>query len=352
MNEQLTRGKFSRRDFLKLTGVGFTGAALVGVAGCGGASSQGSSGNGGSRTLLLGHGADPGNPRALAAERFAKMVKKGTGGKIKVQIQGSEQLGSDQEMIQSIQNGSLDITANSQGPLATVVPQVALLGLPFLFTSVQQAWPVLDGKIGNKLASLSKKKGLPVLAWWDNGLRDITDNPRSISTPDDVKGLKIRTPDDPMTIDIFKALGANPTPMDFGQVYTALRQGTIDGQENPIVNIWSSKLYEVQKYLSLTRHKYESTPFIVSPTTMSGLSKSDQKVLRNAATKARDYQRDQLVKQTQDQLKKIGTKMKVEKSVSTDAFRNATKSVYGKWRSKGYSDLVDGLQAAAKAQSS
>lgn len=144
------------------------------------------------------------------------------------------------------------------------VPEVAIFGLPFLFSMPQQACQILDGPIGDKLTALSENQWLKVLAWWDKGIRHITNNVRPINEAADLHGIKLRTPKDPMTIDIFNTLGANPTPIAFGELYLALRQRTVDGQENPLVNIWSSKLYEVQKNLSLSGHKYEMTPFIIS----------------------------------------------------------------------------------------
>ena len=249
------------------------------------------------RTLVLGHGAAPGNPRTLATDVFAQLVSETTGGKLTIDIQGSEKLGSDVEMLQAIQVGGLDLTANSQGPLGTFVPEVVLFGLPFLFAQPPDAWSLLDGPIGDQMAALCEKKGFKVLAWWDNGIRQVSNNVRPIKKPEDLKGIKLRTPQDPMTIDIFKALGANPTPLAFGELYLALRQGTVDGQENPLVNIWASKLYEVQKYISMTGHKYECTPFIISVKVWESLSPEEQKAVQNAAKLAGTYQRLELVRQ-------------------------------------------------------
>ncbi len=302
------------------------------------------------RTLILGHGAAPGNPRTLACDVFAKLVSDGSGGRISIQVQGSEQLGSDVEMLQAVQIGALDITANSQGPLATIVPEAATFGLPFLFSMPQQAWQILDGPIGDKLAALSENQGLKVLAWWDNGIRHITNNVRPIKGPTDLHGIKLRTPKDPMTIDIFKALGANPTPIAFGELYLALRQGTVDGQENPLVNIWSSKLYEVQKYLSLSGHKYEMTPFIICPKTWQSLSSQDQEVIQHAVQLAKTYQRLELVRQESMLLDKlVAGGIKVNKA-NQPAFHQATKPVYESWRKKMGTIVDDLLKATEDAR--
>lgn len=299
------------------------------------------------RTLILGHGAAPGNPRTLACDVFAKLVSDGTSGRINIQVQGSEQLGSDVEMLQAVQITALDITVNSQGPLATIVPEAAIFGLPFLFSIPQEAWQILDGPVGDRLAALTENQGLKVLAWWDNGIRHITNNVRPIKQPADLHGIKLRTPKDPMTIDIFNTLGANPTPIAFGELYLALRQGTVDGQENPLVNIWSSKLYEVQKFLSLSGHKYEMTPFIISPKTWQSLSPQDQEVIHRATQLAKTYQRLELIRQESMLLGKlVAAGIKVNKT-SKAAFRQATRPVYDRWRKK-MGSIVDALLKAAE----
>jgi len=298
------------------------------------------------RTLVLGHGAAPGNPRTMAADLFAELVEDYSDGSLEVQIQGSEQLGSDVEMLDQVLSGQLDLTANSQGPLANIVSEANVFGLPFLFDSPQAAWEVVDGELGDRVASLAEERGLKVLAWWDNGIRHITNNERPIEQPEDVDGLKIRTPEDAMTISIFKELGANPTPLAFGELYTALRQGTVDGQENPLVNIWSSKLHEVQDYLSLTGHKYEVTPFIVGMQTWQSLSADEHAAVERAAKEAGAYQRMELVRQSAD----LGGRME-EAGVAINeadvaAFREATQPVYDHWRER-LGDIVDLAQKAA-----
>jgi tripartite ATP-independent transporter DctP family solute receptor len=198
------------------------------------------------------------------------------------------------------------------------------------------------------VAALVEKQNMKILAWWDNGIRHITNNVRPIKEVADLKGLKIRAPQAPLTIDIFKALGANPTPIAFGELYLALRQGTVDGQENPLVNIWSAKLYEVQKYISMTGHKYESTPFIVSMKTWKSLSADHQQLLQRAAKQSGDFERKELVKQTDELLVKFkGMNLQIN-TVNQAPFREATKPVYEIWRKK-LGGIVDEIQKAAQA---
>lgn len=327
--------------FLSLTAAA---ALTLSTAACGGGGDSAAGGGSGSPNLLLGHGADPGNPRSAAADAFAEQVSAapecGT-----VQVQGAEQLGSDKEMLQSVRAGTLDITANSQGPLAGFVPEVALIGLPFLFDDAEQAYEVLDGEVGAELASLAEAQGFKVLAWWDNGIRQVTNNERPIETPEDLAGLKIRTPEDPMTVDIFSALNANPAPIAFGELYLALRQGTVDGQENPLANIASAKLNEVQDYLALTGHQYQATPFLMNLNTFNSLSAECQQVIQQAAEDARDSQRQQMQEQAAELLDTLGQDMQITKP-DKDAFREATKSVYDKWGAD-YPELVERLTSAA-----
>ena len=215
-------------------------------------------------TLTLGHGAAPGNPRTVAAQEFAKLVNEKSEGRVTVNIAGSEQLGNDVAMLTSLRTGALDITANSQGAASGLVPELATLGLPFLFQDSAAAFKVLDGPIGTELAEKFAGVGIVPLGWWDNGIRHITNSKKPINTPADLQGLTIRTPADPMTIDIFQTLGAATEQIAFSELYVALQQGVVDGQENPLANIASSKIYEVNKFISLSGHKWECNPFLIS----------------------------------------------------------------------------------------
>lgn len=301
-----------------------------------------------SRTMTLGHSADPGNPKALGAEEFAEIVAENTDGRLEIQVHGSEELGSDLEMMENAQAGTIDFTANSMGPLSTLVPEAAVIGLPFLFSSSEDAYPVLDGEIGDELVELAEEQNLMILAWWDNGIRHITNSVRPITEPEDLRGLSIRTPEDPMTVDIFEALGANPTPIDFGELYLALRQGTVDGQENPYANIWASDLHEVQTYLSVTGHKYEGTPLVVSPSTWESLSPEDQDVIRSAAEEARDFQREEWLRQEEETRSNLEAELEFNEA-NVDALSDATEPVYDKWREE-HGGLVDRIREAAEEE--
>jgi tripartite ATP-independent transporter DctP family solute receptor len=210
--------------------------------------------------LTLGHGAAPGNPRSVAAERMAAQLREKSNGRIEMRVAGSAQLGDDAAMLTALRTGTLDMSVNSQGASSAVLPELAAFGLPFLFPGPAAAYKVVDGPTGAELAQRFEKVGLISLGWWDNGIRHITNSKRPITRPEDLRGLKIRTPPDPTTIDIFQALGAATQQVNFNELYVALQQGVVDGQENPLANIHSAKLYEVNKFISLSSHQWQCNP--------------------------------------------------------------------------------------------
>ena len=299
--------------------------------------------------LTLGHNAAAGNPRWIAADKFGELVKERTNGRIAVRVAGAEQLGNEQSLLTSLRTGAVDMTVNSQGSTSALLPELAALGLPFLFNDSAAAFKVLDGPIGAELDQRFGKIGMVSLGWWDNGIRDVTNSKRPIFKPADLKGLKIRTPPDPMTIDIFRTLGASTEQISFGELYVALQQGVVDGQENPLVNILSSKLFEVNKYISLTGHKWECSPFLMSQITWMRLSPADREVIKAAAKDAGDLQR----KLFQDNQQKAAADFRANPKLEINeadkpALRAACGPVYDIWKAKPFGDFVDRLVAAAR----
>lgn len=284
--------------------------------------------------IILGHGAAPGNPRSNAALEFKKLVEEKSNHEVEIQILGQESVGSDTEMMVSVAAGTLDMTINSQGPFASYVPEASLIGLPFLFENSQHAYKVIDSEeVEGYLAKQADKKGFHVLGFWDNGMRDLTNSKWEINSPADVKGLKIRTPDDVMTISIFNQLGANPTPMAFGELYLALKTGAVDGQENPVVNIKSSALDEVQPNLAVTGHKYEVNPFVISKARWERLDPKIQGIIEESAREAQESQREEMGEQTQEIYKEFAGKLTVTHP-DRGAFREVTAPVYEEWEKK------------------
>jgi tripartite ATP-independent transporter DctP family solute receptor len=298
--------------------------------------------------LTLGHGAAVGNPRHEAAVAFANAVKQKSAGRIEVQVAPSAQLGDDAAMVTALRSGTLDMSANSQGATAVIVPEYGAFGMPFLFTSADQAFKLLDGPLGKELADASAAKGLIVLGYWDNGIRHLSNNKRPVLTPADAKGLKIRTPPDAVTIDIMTALGAETQQIKFAELYVALQQGVVDGQENPLVNVYASKLYEVQKYISLTGHKFEMNPFLMSKRTWDKLSDADKKAIQEAATEATALQR----KLAKEEDLKLAAELKAKgvrvDAVDTAPFAKATESVVAKWSAGPIGPYVTKVVKAAR----
>lgn len=301
------------------------------------------------QVLRLSHNASPGNPKAVASLKFAELVEQKTSGRVKVEVGGSAQLGDDVESLTNMRLGSLAFSANSQGSTAGVVPEFNLIGLPFLFRDLNHAYKVVDGPVGTKLDEAANTKGLVVLALWDNGIRHTSNNKRPIIKPEDLQGIKVRTPPDTMTLDIFTALGANPGPLAFSELYIALQQGVFDGQENPLMNVYSSKLHEVQKYISLTGHKYETTPLLASKMIWATLSKQDQQAIKEAAVEAGKLNREMsLAADTELRTKLTDAGVQINE-IDQAAFAAKTKPVYDKW-SKQYPDLVELIVSEAGKQ--
>jgi len=300
--------------------------------------------------LTLGHGAAVGNPRHEASVKFAEVVKAKSGGRIEVQVAPSAQLGDDAAMVTALRTGALDMSANSQGAVANAVPEYAAFGMPFLFGSPAAAFKLLDGPLGKELADKSAEKGLVLLGTWDNGIRQMTNSKRPITKVDDMKGLKMRVPPDATLVDIMKSLGAESQQIKFAELYVALQQGVVDGQENPLVNIHASKLYEVQKHLALTNHQFQMTPFLMSKRSWDKLSDADRKAVQEAAAEATALQRRLSAEADDKLLAELKAKGVQVTTPDKAAFAKATADVTAKWEAGPIGAYVKKVVAAAQAQ--
>ena len=300
--------------------------------------------------LTLGHGAAAENPRHIASLKFAEVVKARTNGRIEVQVAPSAQLGDDAAMVTALRTGALDLSANSQGAVSAAVPEYAAFGMPFMFSSPAGAFKLLDGALGKELADRSAEKGLVLLGTWDNGIRHMTNSKRPITKVEDMKGLKMRVPPDATLVDIMKALGAEAQQIRFAELYVALQQGVVDGQENPLVNIHASKLYEVQKHLALTNHQFQMTPFLISKRTWDRLTDADKKAVQEAAAEATALQRK--LSQEADEKLLADLKSKGVQVTTPDkaAFEKATAEVDDKWMSGPIGPYVKKVIAAARGK--
>jgi tripartite ATP-independent transporter DctP family solute receptor len=237
------------------------------------------------KQLVVGHVLSETSHYGVGAEAFVKTLNEASKGEWTGRQAAAGSLGGERDMIEGLQIGSVDLVITSTGPLGNFVPEVYVLDLPFLFRDYAHARTTLDGDVGKELLRKMEDHNLVGLAWSENGFRHVTNSKREVKTPDDLKGLKLRTMQNKVHMAAFSGMGASPTPMAFPELFSALQQGVVDGQENPVTVISSSKFWEVQKYVSLTGHVYSPAIILASPSLWSGLS-DEEKTWFQAASKA------------------------------------------------------------------
>jgi TRAP-type transport system periplasmic protein len=280
-------------------------------------------------TLKIGYANTKESHLGVGVTTFCDEVQIKTAGRFVCQHFPSSALGGEREMAEGLQIGTIDAANLTTGPLGNFVPEVRVLDLPFLFRDYAHARNTLDGAIGQELLAKFPNKGLVALAWTENGFRHMTNNKRPIVKPADAAGLKLRTMENKVHMEGYRAFGIQPTPMAFPEVFGALQQGTVDGQENPIPVILASKFSQVQKYLSLTGHVYSPAVLMVSPRLWGKLPEADKTIFADAARKAAAAQRKKVNDDENTgvaQLEKSG--MTVVKAVDSQAFRDAMQPVY------------------------
>jgi tripartite ATP-independent transporter DctP family solute receptor len=242
-------------------------------------------------------------------EKFAEIVDAKSGGKLKVQVFPGGALGSDQANVSALQGGTLEMASMNSGIFASQVKEFAAFDLPFMFANGKEADAVVDGPFGQKMHAKLEEKGLVGLGYYELGFRNITNSKRAITKVEDIAGLKLRVIPNPINVDWVKALDANPTPLPWPEVYAALEQKAVDGQENPVATIYGAKLYEVQKYMTLTNHQYNPQSVVISKKFWDTLSADEKKIIGDAVTESAKFQRQQArasVASTLDNLKKAG----------------------------------------------
>jgi len=242
--------------------------------------------------LKMGHAVNTTDGQHAAAMKLAELVKQRTNGDVEITIFPANQLGNDAAMINGVRGGTIDIVSSGASNYNGIVPNTAAMELPFVFRSAQHAYTVLDGPVGTGVLNELAPHGLKGLAYWENGWRAFTNNKRPVTKPDDLKGLKIRSTPNPYHIQAFRLLGMNPAPMAIAELYTALENGTFDAQEHPINVTWSSKFYEVQKHLTVSKHVYSPLVVAMNKTKFESLPANYQKIIVDAAREAATYQRN------------------------------------------------------------
>ncbi len=263
------------------------------------------------------------------ASKFAELVKERSQGRIQVTVYPDGQLGKgERELLEAVQQGTIDVYVGSTGPIGGFNLGIGILDIPFLFNDYGHVDRVLDGPIGQRLLDDLEKAQFKALAFWENGFRNLTNSRRAVRVPDDARGLKIRTMENKMHMAAWAAVGANPVPMAFGEVYGALQQKILDGQENPVAVIHSVKLNEVQQFLSLTQHVYSPAVLIVSLKTWQSIPKADQEMLLNTAREVASYQRGLGRDVEERQIAELSERgMSVEKTIDKAAWRSAMQPV-------------------------
>jgi tripartite ATP-independent transporter DctP family solute receptor len=245
------------------------------------------------RTLKFGLNGPEGHPAVAGMKAFAETVATKSGGKIKVQLFLNGTLGSDQATLSALKGGTVEMAVMNSGILASEVKALEIFDFPFMFANEKEADAIVDGPIGQKMHAALQDKGIVGLSYWELGFRNITTSKRALNKVDDIAGLKLRVIPNAINVDWVKALGANPTPLPFPEVYAALEQGAIDGQENPIAVIAANKFWEVQKYVALTNHQYNPQSVIFSKKVWDTLSPTERKIIDDAADAATKNQRVQ-----------------------------------------------------------
>ena len=242
------------------------------------------------------------DPRNIAANSFAKEIEEKTNGAVKAEVYPAGQLGGDGQLVESmvLDAGTVDIVITDASNFGTVVPDMNISGLPFLFSDFDAAWAFMDGEIEAAAEAQLVDLGIRVLAHYDNGFRCVTNSKGPVETPDDMKGMLIRTPENQVIMATMTALGANPQPLAFSELYQALQQKTYDAQENPIPVIYNNKLYEVQEFLSVTNHIYSGMCFAIAESTWNKLTAEQQEIVAAAAQASGDYDREMNRQQTED----------------------------------------------------
>jgi tripartite ATP-independent transporter DctP family solute receptor len=277
---------------------------------------------------------------------FCEEIEKNTQGRYTCQHFPSGALGGEREMIESVQLGTLDLVHTSTGPLGNFVPEVRIVDIPFLFRDYDHARKVMDGPIGQDLLAKTKENGLVGLAWSENGFRHMTNNVRPIVQASDASGLKMRTMENRVHMDGYRTFGILPTPMAFPELFTALQQGTVDGQENPIPVILASKFSQVQRHLSLTNHVYSPAILILSPSVWNKLSDEDKAVFVAAAQAGAEATRKRVNADEEAGIALLRADgMQVVEQVDGESFRQAVTPAYIEFANEFGADNIRAIQA-------
>jgi len=299
-------------------------------------------------TIRLAHVVNEKDTYHIAAERFQQLVSEQTDGAVTIEIYPNASLGDERTLLEGMQIGTVDMGVITNGPVANFVDEFSVFELPFLFPSSEAAYSVLDGKIGQEILGKLQEVNLKGLAYAERGFRNITNSEHAINVPADLEGLTLRVIQNEVYVDTFRELGANAVPMAWTEALTALQQGTIDGQENPVNAIYAFNLAETQNYLTMTRHIYAPAIFIMSLPTWNGLQEELQEIVLDAAKEASSYAREQnsvMEAEQLDALREAG--MQINDNPDIEAFQAAVAPIYEKYGEQ-FGDYLPRIQEALK----
>ena len=293
--------------------------------------------------ISFGHVGEPGSLFQLTAEEFAKRANEKLGDKGKVVVYGSSQLGTDEELLQKLRLGTADMALPST-VMSSVIPEFGLFEMPYLVKDRDHMKKIEEEIVWPVLAKAAEENGYKVLAVWENGFRNITNNTRPIVKPEDLQGVKLRTPSGEWRVKMFQAYGANPTPMSFSEVFTALQTGVVDGQENPLTQIYSAKFQEVQDYLSMTGHVYTPAYVLVGLNNWNSLPEDVRAVLEETAKETQAFVYENAARLEEELLQKIQDESDIEvNEADKDAFIAASSAIYEEFGTQveGGKEMID-----------
>lgn len=335
--------------------------ALSLLVACGGNSQQGSSSTGSENNdntsdatedqevinIRVGHIGAPGDAYAVGFEEYAKAVEEATEGKVKFEIFGHGQLGGERDLTEQVQMGSLDMSVITTGQLGNFVEDITVFEMPFLFRDVEHAYKVLDSEIGQEVLDSMEQVGFKGIAFWENGNRNLANSVRTVKSPEDLKGLKMRTLENEVFIDAYRLLGTDPTPMAFPELYSSLQQGVVDGHDSTNTILWAYNLYEVQPYVSEVGFYYASATLFMNNNFYNSLPAEIQETIVELGKEYATFQRElnlQLQIESKEKMTEAGVEVTGVEDIDMDAFREALEPIYEKYGPK-YGDLIERIRS-------
>lgn len=300
------------------------------------------------RTIRISNGVNEDHPVGDGVDAFTACVDEATDGAWTINAFWGSSLGDDLDATQQLRSGTLEAVITSTSPLVGIEPALGVFDLPFLFANEEEADAILDGEFGDYVADMMPEHNLVNLAWWENGFRNLTNSVRPVENVEDLNGMRVRVMQNNIFLDTFETLGANATPMAFGEVFTALETGAIDAQENPFVTIDTSQFYEVQEYLSVTRHAYTPFMFLFSKPIWDTYSEEEQEILVTCAEQGRDEQRSvsrELSDQSLAKLREVGMQVNELSEEEQERIREQVAEVYERHAEDIGPEVVERMQA-------